>query len=187
MRFNLKEYPMSSKIKILSLLLVVVAVAALGASAIFAQDSTDPTLPPCPMWAAGGQGMMMGMGTHRMWDSDTAPMFTAVAEALGIDTETLTSELQSGKSIADLAAEYGIDLATITASAQAGMEAHLSDLVAAGVLTQAQADAHLSQMQEHWAQMPMFSGSGFGMMLGGHGGHHGRFNDGAGRGMRRGG
>jgi hypothetical protein len=89
-----------------------------------------------------------------------------VAEALGIDEETLVSELQSGKTIAELAEELGVDLATVTEAAQTTMTAHLDELVAEGVITQAQADAHLSLMQGHWEEMPMFNG--FGMMGRGH-------------------
>jgi hypothetical protein len=68
--------------------------------------------------------------------------------------------------MAQLAQEKGVDLTTIWSAAQTEMQDHLQALVTAGVLTQAQADAHLSLMQSHWDDMPMFNGQGFGMMGG---------------------
>ena len=163
---------MFSKRNIFLLLAAVAAVAAVvavGAFVVSAQDSSTPTQRPFGMM--GQSSMMMGMGHGGMWDSDSAPMLTAVAKALGIDEQTLINELQSGKTIAQLAQEKGVDLATVTASAQTRVKQHLDELVAAGALTQAQADAHLSLMQTHWDEMPMFSGNGYGMMMSmGHGG-----------------
>ena len=145
---------------------VVVVVIAAGAFTVFAQDTDEPTTPP---FRSGFH--MMGQGHGMMWDGAARPGFTALAEALGLDEETLSSELQSGNTIAEIAEAQGVDLATVFEAAQTGMEEHLSALVAAGVLTQEQADAHLAEMQEHWDEMPMFTGEGFGMMHGaGHGG-----------------
>ena len=67
-----------------------------------------------------------------IWDGDSAPMFTEFAQALGIDEQTLISELQSGKTLAQLAQEKGVDLATVTTAAQTTMKQHLDELVAAG-------------------------------------------------------
>ncbi|MEO8391450.1 MAG: hypothetical protein ABI700_00520 [Chloroflexota bacterium] len=158
---------MFSKRKSFLLLMAVVAIVAAGAFAVYAQDSTPSPQPPFGMM--GQHGMMMG--THQMWDGDSAPMFTEIAKAFGIDEQTLASELQSGKTLAQLAQEKGIDLATVSAAAQTTMKQHLDVLVTSGVLTQAQADARLSLMQEHWAEMPMLNGTDCGMMMGmGHGG-----------------
>ena len=178
---------MLSRIKTLTLVAAIVAVVVLGAATVFAQDSTDPVLPPCLTGDGNyGMGMMGGRGIHMGWDGDTRPMFSAIAEALGIDTATLSSELQSGTTVAELAEEYGVDLASLTTTAHAAMQEHLSELVAAGLLTQEQADARLSYMQERWEQMPMLNGGlGMGMMNGWNGGHHGRGmgGRGSGRGM----
>jgi hypothetical protein len=152
---------MFSKRTLYILMAVVVAVIAAGAFTAFAQDSDEPTSSPF-----NSRGHMMGMGYGMMWGSTERPGSAAVAEALGLDEASLTSELQSGKTIAQLAEEQGIDVATVFEAAHTGMEEHLSTLVAAGVLTQEQADAHLAVMQEHWNEMPMFTGEGFGMMLG---------------------
>jgi hypothetical protein len=159
------------------LLIVLVVVLSVGAVAVFAQDDDDDTFTPFGMMGRGG---MMG-GFHRMWEGDTPPMFAAVAEALGIDEETLYAELQSGKTISNLAEEYGVELESLSAAWLTTMTEHMNALVEAGVLTQEQADARLALMSEHFETMPMFTGNHpmFGMMGGmhggmwGQGGHHG--------------
>ena len=155
---------MSTKRKIIAL--AVVALIAVSGFTVFAQDTDTQDWPPFGMMGRGGHGAMMGLGPQLMWDDETSPMFSAVTQALGIDAQTLLSELQSGKTIAELAQELGVDLTTVWSGAQTEMQAHLQALVDAGALTQAQADAHLSLMQSHWEDMPMFSGQGFGMMGG---------------------
>lgn len=160
---------MSSTRKVF-LLLAVVAILAGGVFAASAQDDSTPVQQP---FGRMGHGMMMG--GYGMWGDDTPPMLTSAAEALGIDPQTLVSELQSGKTLAQLAEAQGVDLSAVTAAAQTTMQQHLSALVAAGALTQAQADARLTLMLEHWANMPMFTGAGFGMMTGMR--HGGMWND----------
>ena len=155
----------------LMLVVALVTILILSAVAVFAQDGDDPFPPFGPM----GRGGMMG-GHHLMWDGNTAPMFTAVAEALGIDEETLFAELQSGRSISDLAEEYGVEFATLSGVWVTNMTTHLNAMVEAGVLTQELADARLAVMSEHFETMPMFTGTHpmFGGMMGGmHGGMHG--------------
>ena len=154
---------MSTKRKIILVILTGIAVLAVSAFTVFAQDTGTQDWPPFGMMGQGRHGAMMGVGPQMMWDGDTAPMFSAAAQALGIDEQTLISELQSGKTMAQLAQEKGIDLTAFQSAVQTQMQA----LVQAGTITQAQADAHLSLMQSHWDDMPMFNGQGFGMMGGG--------------------
>lgn len=157
----------------LMIAVVLTAILSVSAVAVFAQDDGDGTFPPFgPM----GRGGMMG-GHHMMRDSDTPPMFAAVAEALGIDEETLFAEFQSGKTISDLAEEYDVELATISDAWLATMTTHLNALVEAGILTQEGADARLDFMRENFETMPMFNRPHpmFGGMMGGrHGGMWGR-------------
>lgn len=152
--------------KLIGLLLVVIAVVGLGVVAVSAQDTGTDTWPPFGTMGRGGYGGMMGLGPHMMWDGDTAPMFSAIADALGIDPQTLTTELQT-KTLAQLAQEKGIDLTALQAAVQTQLQTQLQAMVQAGTITQAQADAHLSFMQAHWDDMPMFGGQGFGVMGGG--------------------
>jgi len=158
---------MSTKRKIVLLILTGIAVLAVSVFTVFAQDTGTQDWPPFGMMGQGGRGAMMGVGAQMMWDGDTAPMFSAAAQALGIDEQTLISELQSGKTMAQLAQENGVNLTTVWSAAQTEMQDHLQALVQAGTITQVQADAHLSLMQSHWDDMPMFNGQGFGMMGGG--------------------
>ncbi|MFN8447085.1 MAG: hypothetical protein U0521_00430 [Anaerolineae bacterium] len=151
-----------STVILLAALALMIAVSGFTA---FAQDTDTPDSPPFGMMGRGqGMGMMMQMGPRLAWDDETAPMFSAVAEALGIDTETLISKLQSGTTITELAQEAGIDLDALWSSTHTQMQEQLQALVEDGTLTQAQADAHLSLMQSHWDDMPMFGGQGVGMM-----------------------
>ena len=148
---------MSTKRKFSLIFAAVAVVMLVGAFTASAQSSTDPSLPPF-----GGMGRGMMIQSRLLWDDDSAPMFSAIADALGIDQQTLSSELQSGKTLAELAQEKGIDLTAVTESAQATIQQHLNDLVAQGVLTQAQADERLSLIQNHWDDMPHLYGSGYG-------------------------
>ena len=142
----------------------VVAIVAMGAFTAFAQDTGD-VVPPYGMMGNGGRGAMTGVGPQAVWDDDTAPMYAAAAGALGIDVPTLTAELQSGKTLAQIAAELGLDPATITATVQATLQERLQEMVTAGLLTQAQADAHLAYSQQRWDDAPMLSGDCTGLGL----------------------
>lgn len=152
---------MFSKRNVLLILAVVMVVSA-SAFTVFAQDDNAPIYPPF-----GGMGRGMMIQSRLMWEDDTAPMFTAFADALGIDVQTLVTELQSGKPLAQLAEEQGIDLTTVTTAVQTSVQQHWGALVAAGTLTQAQADARLSLMQQHWDDAPLFNGTCCGGMAAG--------------------
>ncbi len=152
---------MNSKRKFFLLASAVIAIFALGAFTAFAQDSTTTAQPPF-----AGMGRGMGIQSHLHWDDDTAPMYAAAADALGIDAQTLIAELQSGKTLAQLAEEKGIDLTAVTEATQATMQLHLDELVAAGVLTQEQAEARLTLMQQRWVSAPMLNGTCCGQATG---------------------
>jgi len=99
-------------------------------------------------------GMMWGN-----WQDDS--MWTAVANTLGIDVNTLFTELQSGKTLAQIAEERGVDVQTVYDATLTTMTDHMNAMVGAGAITQAQADTHLTWMRDNIAQMPMFNGTGF--------------------------
>jgi hypothetical protein len=80
---------MSTKRKIVLVILTGIAVLAVSAFTVFAQDTGAQDWPPFGMMGQGGHGAMMGFGAQMMWDGDTAPMFSAAAQALGIDEQTL--------------------------------------------------------------------------------------------------
>jgi hypothetical protein len=70
---------------------------------------------------------------------------TTIATALGVAEADLRTELQAGKSIADVASEKGVALQTVVDAVIAGQTTALSQAVANGRITQAQADAMLAQ------------------------------------------
>jgi hypothetical protein len=68
------------------------------------------------------------------------PGLDAAATALGIDASELRTDLQSGKTIADVAKDKGVDVQTVIDALVKEMQSHLADAVSSGRLTQAQAD-----------------------------------------------
>ena len=81
------------------------------------------------------------------------PAFTkdeweAIADKLGMDARDLGKELQ-GRSLAAVAEEKGVSLDDLTKAAADARKAALDEKVKDGHITQAQADAALSDFQEH--------------------------------------
>jgi hypothetical protein len=79
----------------------------------------------------GGRGEMNGQA-----------MDAAAATALGITADELKTELQAGKSIADVAKAKNVDVQKVKDAMLAAIKADLDAKVKAGTLTQAQADQH---------------------------------------------
>jgi len=94
----------------------------------------------------GPGGMMGGRGGRGGY----GPMHDYVEEALAAKldlTETqIETELAAGKSMAQIALDHGITEANLTATLTEVHKTAFSKAVAAGVLTQAQADAMLTNM-----------------------------------------
>lgn len=68
----------------------------------------------------------------------------AAASALGITADELRTELQSGKTIAEVAGEKGVDVQAVVDAMVAQMKTHLDEEVASGEHTQAEADQKLA-------------------------------------------
>jgi hypothetical protein len=88
-----------------------------------------------PEGGPGGPGGPGGAG----------PGLDVAAKALGIDASELRTDLQSGKTIAQVAKAKGVDVQTVIDALVSDMQSHLADAVSSGRLTQAQAD----QMKAH--------------------------------------
>ncbi len=99
-----------------------------------------------------------------------------LAEELDMTTDEVISELSAGISVADLAAEHGVDVQEIVDAFVASRQEALDQAVEAGRMTQEQADEMLEQMTERISEQvnePWGSGDcGPGMMPGMRG-HHG--------------
>ena len=86
----------------------------------------------------GGHGMGMG---GRMGDN----LLSIAADKLGMKLTDLLTELQGGKTIADVAKEKGVDTQTIVDAYLAQIKENLDKAVADGNITQKQADWQLEQ------------------------------------------
>lgn len=105
----------------------------------------------------------------------TSPLATA-SKVLGITETELKTELQAGKSVADVAKAKNIDLATVKAALLAEMKAHIDAEVAAGKHTAAEGAAKLAEVTTRidtmltTAGLPARGPRG----MGGKGGHEGK-------------
>ena len=101
-------------------------------------------------------------------------ILAAAAEALGMTEAELVTELQSGKSIKQVADAKNVNIDTVIAKMTAAVKAHLDAEVASGEHTQAEADAKLAAFQTRVTEMvnktglPQRGGKG---QHGGRGGH----------------
>jgi len=152
-------------VKILVVAVVaVLTLGALGLGVAFAQNPT-PNGPFTPGGMMGGawsqQGGSNWMSAMHNWMNSTGGMHTlvwdALAKALGLTTDELYAELNSGKTLTALVAEL-----------ESAHQAGLAQAVADGVLTQEQADAMLSQMagRYEWMLDNLDAGAGYGKMGG---------------------
>lgn len=173
------------------LLITIIALAIAGVLMITAQETDDTNTPPFgPGWMHNwdedsfGFGMMHGgFGRGMMW-GDGEPMMVDIAGTLGLEVDDLFTALRSGQSLAEIAEAQDVELDTVYDAMLTQAEEHMSVMVEAGVITQEQADEHLTWMRDNIATLPMFTGQmgyGMGMMHGGFGRNmmHGDF----GRGM----
>jgi polyhydroxyalkanoate synthesis regulator phasin len=91
-----------------------------------------------PRGGGGGHGRHGGFGDGGQ----------VVAEALGIDVDTLRTELRSGKTIAAIAGEQGVDVQLVIDALVAEATEHIDQAVTDGRLTQEEADARLAELTE---------------------------------------
>jgi hypothetical protein len=102
-----------------------------------------------------GPGQMGGRGPGQMGGQDgrgirgpgAMVLVDATAKALGLSSEALRTQIQSGKTISEIAASKKVDLKTVQAAVLAAFKTQLETDVKAGKLTQAQADERLKLAQ----------------------------------------
>jgi polyhydroxyalkanoate synthesis regulator phasin len=95
---------------------------------------------PGPGKGHGMLGRGMGIGGDNL--------LSVAADELGMSLTELLTELQDGKSIADVAATQGVDPQTIVSSYLAELQEDMDEAVAEGRITQNQADHMLQQAEE---------------------------------------
>jgi hypothetical protein len=163
-------------VKILVVAVVaILALGVLGLGVAFAHNPT-PNSPFNPAGMMGGywnqQSGSFDMGAMHNWMTSTGGMHTLVwdslANALGLTSDELTAELNSGKTLAVLTEEKGLDRDALVAELESAHQAGLAQAVTDGILTQEQADAMSTQMagRYEWMIDNMGAGAGYGMMSG---------------------
>lgn len=98
----------------------------------------------------GRRGMMLrGFdGFDRRMMSGGVRLISIAADELDMSVTELLTELQDGKTIADVAGERGVDLQVIADACMAEVKESLDDAVADGRITQKRADWQLAQAEE---------------------------------------
>ena len=146
-------------------LAVLVVVGAIGAGIAYADNSTPPT--PSGL-TADGRGPRDGRGLGQA-------ELEAAAKVLGMTADELSTALQSGQTLEELATAKGVDLADVQAAIQSAhkeeMRAQIKQAVADGTMTQAKADWLLEGLDKGY--LDGGPGFGFGFGHGGHGGPNG--------------
>ena len=93
----------------------------------------------------------------------------AIADYLGLTTAQLRTQLQSGKTLAEIAIAQGKSVSGLEDAIIAAAKTNLDAAVSAGKLTAAQASTILSNLQAHVADLVNRSGPPTGAGAGGHG------------------
>ncbi len=169
---------------IIAAIVMVVGAVAFGVYA-FAQGPFGARQALGPGWMMsqrgfGANGMMGGRGAGAMMGSrgigpggfggfaSQNSLVAIAAKDLNMNATDLIAQLQSGKSIADIAKEKNVSTDKIVDDFVAAHTAQLKTAVDAKYITQVEADAMLALMKAHatrqLTQTPNARGVGFGMM-----------------------
>jgi hypothetical protein len=140
-------------------LVAMLAVGAVGVGVAYADDSTPPNAPAG--WVDGGRG------PHGMRGLPTAEL-EAAAKALGMTTDEVSTALQNGQTLEDLATKAGVELSdvqdAINTVHREEMQTRIQQGVTDGTISQDKADWLLEGLDKGYLDGP---GIRFGF------GHHG--------------
>ena len=131
-------------------------------------SAQGPGQGPQPNGPGRGPRGMNGMGGMGGMGGPQNSLVAVAAEVLGMDQPTLVAALNSGKTIADVAKDKGVALDKIVDTFVGQRAEALKSAVAAGRLTQAQADAWLATMKANVTSRlnEKFTSGGYGMGMG---------------------
>ena len=115
-----------------------------------------------------------GHGPGGMGMAEAGDDAASVAKAIGISASDLTTALQGGKSIADVATANNIDVQQVIDALVADKKAEVAAALEAGTITQAQADTESSNAVAFVTGQVNGTGFGLGHGPGGMGGDHGQ-------------
>lgn len=148
-------------IVIAGLLVALLVVGVIGATGVFAQGTTTTPVPGTGLGTGRGHGAGHG---PRLGDVELA----AAAKALNMTTDELSTALQSGKTLEQIATDAGVDFADVQAAIQAAHATEMRDRIQQalddGTITQENADWLLEGLDKGFIGVP----GAFGF-----GGHHG--------------
>ena len=148
-----------------------------NAAVVASEGSTTDASRLGTLEASGSVSAESAEGTTGVVDASRPSPLAEAAKALGMTEAELKTELQSGKSIADVAKAKNIDLDVVNAKLTAAFKAHLDEEVASGEHTQTEADTKLAEFKTRISSMvnapglPMHGGKGDHGPKGGKGGH----------------
>ena len=126
---------------------IMVGIVAFNVGSTAAQGPNPAQTPTTQQGYGRGGGNMSGMMMRGRMGGQDNSLVTIAATTLGIERTDLVTELNGGKTIADVAKDKGMDLSKIVDAALAQRATWLQDAVKAGRITQAQADANLATMK----------------------------------------
>jgi hypothetical protein len=106
-----------------------------------------------PLLFAGHPGVGPGGPHGRFGFGHPGGGLDAAAKAIGITEAQLQTELQSGKTLAQIAKDHGKTADDVVNALVADAQTKLDTAVKAGKLTQAQADAMLNDLKSHITDM----------------------------------
>ena len=154
---------MNNKLKwaIGALVIALLAVGFYGTTTAYADDNNPPT--PFGERGPGGPG-----GPHGGRGLDGAAL-EAVANVLNMSTDDLSTALEGGQTLQDLADQAGVDIQAIkdalTTVREESMRERIAQAVEDGTMTQEKADWLLEGLDKGFLDGPGF---GFGRGFGGH-------------------
>lgn len=162
---------MKKTILILSLLAVVAATLGFSVTA-YAQTPT-PTTPANPAYGFGGRGYRGGLGQGAAGTGIAAgvlhdDMVAYIAGKLGLTVDELNNRLNAGDTVGQIANEKGLTLSEFRTLMLEARSQAIDKAVAAGTLSQAQAD-WMKQTGAGVSAGGMGRGMGRGMRGGGQG------------------
>lgn len=186
---------MNKWLKMIGAAVVVGALAVTALSAVASAQSPTPTTPSTqpnqqPGWGMFGfghgmRGMGPGMHDERGFGGFMGQnsLITAFAKALGTTESDVLTQLQAGKTLAELAQAKSVNTATVLSDYLKTFQESLTTAVTNKQLTQAQADAMLAMKKANAeaaltykydaSTAPQPGAGGFGGMRGGMRGGHG--------------
>lgn len=149
--------------KLILLAILVAALAAVLTTSAFAADTVTPPAPAGQGFGYGagsgihtpGTGLAQGaaQGVARRGAPEWAGDSANAASILGLTAEELQAERLAGKSLAQIASSKGIGEDALIAKLQEARKATVAQQLAAGKITQAQADYMLANMAEQCKTM----------------------------------